>query len=284
MNTYILKDKTEVEAIPIGKAKITIGDIAPDGRLTICDRAPNLPNSRKARVICKCECGNYTVIDAQSFYNGSTKSCGCYATALHKKLCSELGKKSNPKDYTNLYNPYYEFIERLDIKDNANSFIWRIKCRNCGKEYQAVPVRLISPSRRRGSNPCPCWHNVSKGVLKIEDLLSTNGIEFEREKRFPNCLSPKGNELKFDFFIPHNSLLIEYDGEQHFQPTSFGDLITSAEDKFLQYQEYDGIKDKYCLDHAIPLIRIPYTHFKELTIKDLILTEDNPWLITKQKV
>ena len=121
MENYILKDGTSIEAIPIGKAKIKIGDISPDGMPTICDRGPNLPNSRKTRVICKCQCGNYTVITAQSFYDGTTKSCGCYAQQLHRDLFREIGKRPNKaKDYTQVDNPYYEFVERIDEKDSSN--------------------------------------------------------------------------------------------------------------------------------------------------------------------
>ena len=36
---YILKDKSEVESIPIGRAKIKIGETI--NRLTVCDRGPN---------------------------------------------------------------------------------------------------------------------------------------------------------------------------------------------------------------------------------------------------
>ena len=33
----------------------------------------------------------------------------------------------------------------------------------------------------------------------------------------------------------------------------------------------DEIKNKYCKDNNIPLIRIPYTKLNSLTIKDLLL-------------
>lgn len=60
-NIYTLKDGSQIESINIGRAKtIILGEKR--NRLTICDRAPNT-KSKKARVICKCDCGNYTVIN-----------------------------------------------------------------------------------------------------------------------------------------------------------------------------------------------------------------------------
>jgi hypothetical protein len=49
-------------------------------------------------------------------------------------------------------------------------------------------------------------------MLIIEKILTDNNISFEKEKKFDTCLSPKGNHMKFDFYID-NKYLIEYDGE-----------------------------------------------------------------------
>lgn len=35
--------------------------------------------------------------------------------------------------------------------------------------------------------------------------------------------------------------------------------------------KHDLIKSKWCKENNIPLIRIPYTHFKNLTLDDLLL-------------
>ena len=61
----------------------------------------------------------------------------------------------------------------------------------------------------------------------------------------------------------NNQYLIEYDGEQHYD-----------EDSVFDYEythKHDLIKSQWCKDNNIPLIRIPYTHFKQLSINDLIL-------------
>lgn len=239
--------------------------------LTICDRAPNLPGQKKARVICKCHCGNYTVINAQSFYNGTTKSCGCYNKKIRREIGQQIGKLSKQsKDYTKINNPYYNFIKRLDEKDSSNSYYWEIRCKKCGKKYKAIPALLISNERRRGSNPCKCWHFSSKGILKIKQILEDANVSFIQEYSFENCLSPKGVKLRFDFFLPQFNCLIEYDGEQHFYPTSFGSQSNTGEERLKLNQIYDKIKDDYCANNNLTLIRVPYTKYKELRLEDLL--------------
>ena len=60
--------------------------------------------------------------------------------------------------------------------------------------------------------------------------------------------------------------LIEFDGEQHFK------LSTSSawNDKCATLQERDTYKNQWCKDNNIPLIRIPYTHLKQLCLEDLL--------------
>ena len=224
-------------------------------------------------VICKCKCGNYTMLKLNSFRNESTKSCGCYNIELHRELCKKIGKQSYFKDYSKKENPFYTFIKPTDKKASDGSVYWEIECKNCGKHYVEIPAFLVSNERRRGNNPCECWKNISKGILKIEQLLQNNNISYLKEYSFNDCLSPKGNLMKFDFYI-NNQYLIEYDGEQHFKPMSFGGSI-SGEERLKSQKEYDNIKNQYCKENNIPLIRIPYTYYGKLTIKDLKLETSN---------
>ena len=217
---YILKNGEEVTAIELGRLSVKPGDKQPHGRLTVCDRAPS---SGVVKIICKCECGKYTVVSTQAFKSETTKSCGCYNREVRKRVGQQLGKKPTiGKDYTKVINPYYIFIEKTTKQDKEGSFYWKIQCRKCGKEYEAIPSQLISSSRRRGNNPCECWRKTSKGVLRIQQILDENQIVYIQEYKIKDCISPIGNSLKFDFYLPEYNILIEYDGEQHFYPMTFG--------------------------------------------------------------
>lgn len=46
------------------------------GRLTVIERAPN-DSAGRAHWICKCECGNTTIVRGTTLRSGATQSCGC---------------------------------------------------------------------------------------------------------------------------------------------------------------------------------------------------------------
>lgn len=104
------------------------------------------------------------------------------------------------------------------------------------------------------------WDNRSKYEEFIHDYLSSLHIYFEEEKRFSDCRNSKGSDmLPFDFYIPEQNILIEYDGQHHFEPIKGW----GGEEKFKLTQENDQIKNKYCEEKNIKLLRIPYTDSKE---------------------
>ncbi|WP_143767967.1 MULTISPECIES: hypothetical protein [Paenibacillus] len=75
------------------------------------------------------------------------------------------------------------------------------------------------------------------------------------------------DRLRFDFSIRilDRTILIEYDGEQHFHPVDFagkGELW--ALEQFHETQRRDRIKDDYCRANGIDLIRIRYDQFDEI--------------------
>lgn len=256
---YILKDKSKVESIPIGRAKIKIGETI--NRLTACDRGPN-GKGQKSRVICKCGCGNYTMVNLQDFRSGKVKSCGCLYKDTDKKYSKDYSLEENNT------NPFYEYISPSSERwEWSHQIVWNIKCRKCGNMYLGIPTELISNKRTHGMNPCDCWKQHSIGVQKIINILTKNNIPFELEKKFDTCLSPKGNPLPFDFYLPAQNTLIEFDGEQHFK-TSFG----QSEEKLILQKQYDKIKTEWCLRNNISLIRVPY--FKKFTNLDELFKEN----------
>lgn len=108
----------------------------------------------------------------------------------------------------------------------------------------------------------PCRYcNISIGELKISQLLNKYGIVYETEKIFDDCRSKR--PLRFDFYLPNNNILIEFDGRQHFEPVKFWSGM-DAEKNYRLNQIRDKIKDDYCKEHNIELIRIPYTQLNNI--------------------
>ena len=112
---------------------------------------------------------------------------------------------------------------------------------------------------------------MSKGEEKIISLLRQARIPFKREVTFYD-LKRKDN-LRFDFAIYKNNQLIgiiEYDGEQHFHQVKH---FQKTKKDFQKTQEYDRIKNSYCLAHNIPLYRIPYTEIDNITSANDLLQQ-----------
>lgn len=85
---------------------------------------------------------------------------------------------------------------------------------------------------------------------------------------FDSCRFPDTNAMaRFDFYI-NGEYLIEYDGYQHFH---YLENSWITKDVLLGNQMRDSVKNKWCKDNNIPLIRIPYSHLESLCIDDLLL-------------
>ena len=114
----------------------------------------------------------------------------------------------------------------------------------------------------------------SKGEQKIINLLRRGGIKFQREVSFNDLVGKKKVNLRFDFGIYQNGKLIallEFDGAQHYEYVPYFHKTISG---FKRAQERDRLKNKYCLKHNIPLIRIPYWDLNILTLNK-IFTESS---------
>ncbi len=138
--------------------------------------------------------------------------------------------------------------------------MWKCLC-DCGNTI-TIPGYQLTGNRHRVS--CGCLLD-SAGVLKISELLRKYNIPFEREKTFDDCVSPSGKLFRFDFYVD-KKYIIEYDGEQHFYATGGW----NTEENWKKVQFYDKIKDEWCKEHNIPLIRVPYTRYDDLTIHDIL--------------
>ena len=113
----------------------------------------------------------------------------------------------------------------------------------CGYEWEVIPKDLLREER------CPeCM--ISKGELFISEYLKENGLKYSQQYKFIDCKDTL--PLPFDFAVFQNGeiRLVEFDGIQHFSSRS----IFSYE----MPKKHDEIKNEYCREHNIPLLRIPY--------------------------
>ena len=102
----------------------------------------------------------------------------------------------------------------------------------------------------------------SNGEKEIRVWLESHHIIYKTEYKFSGCKYKK--LLPFDFYLPDYNICIEFDGEHHFKANPYFKTSTLEET-----QKRNRIKDDYCIENNIELIRIPYKSFPNI---DTILT------------
>ena len=210
------------------------------GRLTILEI---IPNTQPTRVKCVCDCGNVYIGRQADIICGHTHSCGC----LHKDMTSE----SNTKNWSGMISEYgVEFLHQ-DTMNHKGQWLWRCKCGICRHEFTALPAKINNGH----ITSCGCALQ-SAGERYILSVLQELKADFVEQYSFQECKYKQ--LLRFDFAVFENNkllYLIEYDGKQHFEPIDwFGGI-----DGFEATKIRDGLKNKFCQERNIPLLRFPYT-------------------------
>jgi len=152
---------------------------------------------------------------------------------LTKSIIQERSDKIHKSEYEILSDPngYLSKIEILHKK--------------CGDVFNQVVADHLSGC---GCKKC----NQSKMENFIENLLLENNILYTKQKTFEGCKYK--NKLKFDFYLPEYKTCVEFDGIQHFKPIRFFGGVKNFELQKIK----DEIKNRYCLNNGIKLLRLNY--------------------------
>lgn len=205
---------------------------------------------------CVCECGTERLLTVHTLISGGSKSCGCLKSELtHKRQFKSLIGKRFGKLVVQ------EQVADHIYPDGSHRAKYRCLC-DCGGITEVTSISLTSGSVRS----CGC--TLSFGEEKVARILNENVVTYKKQKSYKDLLSDKGCRLRFDFYIPEGNYLIEYDGVYHYKASG---RSWSTQEYTARVQHHDRLKNEYCKEHGIPLIRIPYTQYNNLCIEDLIL-------------
>ena len=193
------------------------------------------------------KCGHTYEVQPNNFLSGS-RCPYCFGTP----------RKTNAQFRQEIYNLVDEEYNFLDKYVDSYTKL-RVKHNKCGNIYEVTPHAFISLNNR-----CP-YCNSPKGETIISRILDTLSINYEYQKIFDDLKDT--NLLSYDFFIPDQNLLIEYQGLQHYKPIEhFG-----GETTFNRQQKHDKMKADYAKDHGYELIAVPYTEDTFSKIKKYLL-------------
>lgn len=244
------------------------------GYWKVLSRAQNTKQGR-AKWHCICTaCGQEKDVDGAHLRAGRTTNCGCIRM---QKMRQASIKHEEGKKYGYLYVNRMATEEEKPRHDRTGIY-WNCTCTNCEKQN----VIVFGDYLRKGETiSCGCIN--SKNETKIEQILQNANIKYQKQYTFNDLLASTNRQcdkLRFDFAIFNNQnliYLIEYDGIQHFNIKSA--FIKKDIELFKNNLQNDINKNRYCFEHNIPLIRIPYD--KEYDLNDLKLQTTN-FLLTPQ--
>lgn len=209
-------------------------------------------------------------------YDGAKNNIGCFCN-IHKKYftkgyntllynksgCDECYKDRMKNDFGMGIEEYkkrlYEKFPQIEVTGEYinNSTPIKMYCKDHNYIFSLSPVAMLNRSS------CCNKSMVRTKENQIGELLETWGYNITRQKIFKNCIDK--TYLRFDYFLNDFSIAIEYDGEQHYIPVNFGDKNKYDASAKLEYtKQHDKIKDEYCKNNRIKLIRIPYYLFDDV--------------------
>lgn len=139
---------------------------------------------------------------------------------------------------------YEKFSEKTTI----------IQCMKCLKK-QTVKMSTLIYAQTGKCKYCETF--ASFGEYCISKVFDYNKIKYEPQY----VVKINNKNLRFDFYLSDHNIMIEYNGQQHYDDTSlfYNDII----------QQNMELKKEWCEKQNITLIEIPYTRKMKEIIKEL---------------
>lgn len=238
------------------------------GYWKVIKRAPNRHGGH-SYWLCKCTvCGKEKEVFGSHLRGGRSTNCGCIRT---EKMRQANIKHEEGKDYGFLHVNRMATEEEKPRTDRIGIY-WNCTCTKCGR---ANVIVLGHQLRHGDTKSCGCLKSFNES--KICQMLDILNFKYVQQKTFKDLTSTDRNygRLMFDCAVYNDESLIyviEYDGIQHFESGHFQRPYEST-------HQNDLIKNKYCFDNNIPIIRIPYD--AEYNANDLKL-ETTRFLLTPE--
>ena len=179
----------------------------------------------------------------------ATHSCNyCASEAIIKS--NSISHEQFTEKFKSCYN--YNRLALIGKYEKCKDKI-EVECKKCNHKFSLRPDHIL-----RGVG-CPECNVKSLGEEIIKYILNSWNIKFIREYRFHDCRDIK--TLPFDFYLYDNNYCIEFDGKQHF---IYDNTWIQSKEDFEIIQKHDAMKNEYCKNNNINLIRIPYWEMKNI--------------------
>ena len=210
--------------------------------------------------LCECDCKeqdkNVISVQRSNLTRGYTTSCGCA-----REGCSIIDLTG--RIFEKLTTISYAYTKKGEA-------YWLCNC-ECGNQT------IVRGSSLSGGYTKSCGCLVSSMESDSQKYFDTTNVNYIQQHTYEDCIFK--DKLKFDFYLPDYNYCIEFDGKQHFEVVDFSSKNPKqAKEDFRLTQIRDKIKNDYCKNNNIGLIRIPYWDFdnyKKILFEKLGIGGDN---------
>lgn len=162
------------------------------------------------------------------------------------KQCLHDSMKKNYDDIKKDFSDNNCTLLSKSYKNNREKLKYMCKCGN---------ISYINYDDFKQGYRCGCIF--SKGEDAIRKYFDNKNINYITQKTYSDCKDTQ--MLRFDFYV-NNTFLVEYDGRQHFLPFE----LFGGSESLKMSKKRDVIKNKYCLDNNIKLLRISYKEMNKI--------------------
>ena len=199
------------------------------GRLTVVKRVEDYISPKgqhSARYLCKCDCGNESIVKSIYLKSGHTKSCGC----IRSEKITALNKKYNTYDlsgeygigYTSKNEPFYFDLEDYDLiknymwsKDN-NGYIRTVINNKTIKMHRLImnPSKnnvidhinhIVFDNRKNNLRICTYQENRMNTGLRSNNTSGETGVYFNKEiNKWTPQIYVNGNAIRLGNYSDFN--------------------------------------------------------------------------------
>ena len=183
-----------------------------------------------------------------------------------------------------LQEPYCALCHVKVVKSDISKYVFQdvvelaevsgYKVITQSKDYQNVATKIICYCPKHGDFFTTMGHLIegrgcpkckeSKGERKLREILTAKGVVFESQKRFDGLHGVNGGQLSYDFYLPQNNLLIEYQGEYHDGTMHKIAPNIQTEEDLKRQQYHDKLKKEYAQNNDIQLLEIWYFEYDRI--------------------
>lgn len=204
-----------------------------------------------------CEyCGNYEYESTPNYFIQGKRCKVCSGSIINDSSFKHDFYKKFGNEKFEIEGEYIDYDTPVTIRHIGG----------CNKTFTLTPNHIRQP--RTDRILCPnCEDERWYGESVIKDYLLKNNIDFRRQVTFDDLIYKKNLYFDFAIFYGENKdtdyFLLEYDGEQHNK--EFDNYFKGKFSDTLEIrQKRDEIKNSYCEENHIPLLRVTKKNLKHI--------------------